>query len=128
MLRLLLDELRLKENTMPEKRTTPRKKFNMYMRILNDDTEEILGHMVEVSAIGLRMETVGSLPLEKDYYLRIEITPDLGSMPFIVFIARTKWCKMDAIQPNLFQVGFEIIEMMPEDREVFLRIMQKYAG
>ncbi|MBN8654522.1 MAG: PilZ domain-containing protein [Anaerolineae bacterium] len=113
---------------MPEKRTTPRKKFNMYMRILNDDTEEILGHMVEVSAIGLRMETVGSLPLEKDYYLRIEITPDLGSMPFIVFIARTKWCKMDAIQPNLFQVGFEIIEMMPEDREVFLRIMQKYAG
>jgi PilZ domain len=112
---------------MPEKRTTPRKKFNLYMRILNDDTEEILGHMVEVSAIGLRMETVGPLPLGKDYYLRIELTPDLGPMPFIVFIARTKWCRMDAIQPNLFQVGFEIIEIMPEDRQAFLRIMQKYA-
>ena len=97
------------------------------MRILNDDTEEILGHMVEVSAIGLRMETVGPLPLGKDYYLRIELTPDLGPMPFIVFIARTKWCKMDAIQPNLFQVGFEIIEIVPEDRQAFLRIMQKYA-
>lgn len=112
---------------MPEKRTTPRKKFNMYMRILNDDTEEILGHMVEVSAIGLRMETVGPLPLGKDYYLRIELTPDLGPMPFIVFIARTKWCKMDTIQPNLFQVGFEIIEIVPEDREAFLRIIQKYT-
>lgn len=113
---------------MPEKRTTPRKKFNMYMRILNDDNAEILGHMVEVSAIGLRMETVGPLPLNKDYYLRIELTPDLGPMPFIVFIARTKWCKMDAIQPNLFQVGFEIIEIVPEDKEAFLRIIQKYTG
>lgn len=113
---------------MPEKRTTPRKKFNLYMRILNDDTEEILGHMVEVSAIGLRMETVGPLPLNKDYYLRIELTPDLGPMPFIVFIARSKWCKMDVIQPNLFQVGFEIIEIVPEDREAFLRIIQKFTA
>jgi hypothetical protein len=24
-------------------------------------------------------------------------------------------------------VGFEIIEIMPEDRQAFLRIMQKYA-
>jgi len=113
---------------MPEKRTTPRKKFDLYMRVLNDDTAEILGHMVEVSSIGLRLETVGPLPLGKDYYLRIELTPDLGPMPFIVFIARTKWCKMDAIQPNLFQVGFEIIEIVPEDRQAFLRIMQKYAA
>jgi hypothetical protein len=113
---------------MPEKRTVPRKKFNMYMRVLNDDTGEILGHMVEVSRTGLRLETVGPQPLEKDFYLRIDLTPDLGPMPFIVFIARTKWCKMDTIQPNLFQVGFEIIEIVPEDKEAFLRIIQKYAA
>ena len=114
---------------MPEKRTVPRKKFNMYMRGLNDDTGEILGHMVEVSKSGLRLETVGPLPVGKDYYLRIELTPDLGApMPFIVFIAGSKWCKMDAIQPNLFQVGFEIVEMVPEDTEVFLRIIQKYSA
>lgn len=112
---------------MPEKRTTPRKKFDMHMVVYNDDTGEILGHMVEVSSTGLRLETVGPLPLEKDFYLRIEMTPDLGPMLFIVFIARIKWCRMDVIQPNLFQVGFEIIEIVPEDREAFLRIMQKYT-
>ena len=112
---------------MPEKRTTPRKKFNMYMRVLDDDTGEILGHMVEVSAIGLRLETVGPLPVSKDYYLRIELTPDLGDTAFTIFVARSKWCKIDAIQPNLYQVGFEIIEIMPEDKQIFLRIIQKYA-
>ena len=73
---------------MPEKRTVPRKKFNLYMRVLNDDTGEILGHMVEISSTGLRLETVGPLPTNVDYYLRIELTPDLGSMPFIIFVAR----------------------------------------
>jgi hypothetical protein len=113
---------------MAEKRTVPRKNFSFYMRVLNDDTEEILGHMVEVSAIGLRLETVGPLPINKDYYLRLELTPDLGDMPYIVFIARSKWCRIDNIQPNLFRVGFELVEIMPEDKQIFLRIMAKFGS
>ncbi|MBL8103382.1 MAG: PilZ domain-containing protein [Anaerolineales bacterium] len=113
---------------MAEKRTVPRKNFSFYMRVLNDDTEEILGHMVEVSPIGLRLETVGPLPINTDYYLRLELTPDLGNLPYIVFIARSKWCKIDNIQPNLFRVGFQIIEIMPEDKEIFLRILAKFGS
>lgn len=113
---------------MPERRTTPRKIFSFYMRVLNDDTQEIIGHMVEVGAIGLRLETVGPLPINKDFYLRLELTPDLGDMPYIVFIARSIWCKIDVIQPNLFHVGFEIIEIMPEDREIFLKILAKFGS
>ncbi len=84
--------------------------------------------MVEVSAIGLRLETVGPLPINKDYYLRLELTPDLGDLPYIVFIARTKWCKIDNIQPNLFRVGFSIVEIMPEDKEIFFRILAKFGS
>lgn len=112
---------------MPERRTIPRKNFSFYMRVLNDDTQEILGHMVEVSAVGLRLETVEPQPINRDYYLRLELTPDLGDLPYIVFIARSKWCKIDDIQPNLYRVGFQIIEIMPEDREIFLRILAKFG-
>jgi PilZ domain len=113
---------------MPERRTTPRKKFSFYMSVLDDDTQEILGHMVELSAIGLQLETTVPLPLQKDYYLRLELTSDLGDRPIIVFIARTKWCKMDVIEPNLYHVGFEIVEIMPDDRQIFMRILAKYAS
>jgi len=97
------------------------------MRVLNDDTQEILGHMVEVSAIGLQLETTVALPLQKDYYLRLELTPDLADRPFMIFIARTKWCKMDVIEPNLYHVGFQVVEIMPDDREIFLHIVAKYG-
>lgn len=112
---------------MPERRTAPRKKFSFYMRVLNDDTQQILGHMVEISQNGLRLETVGALPLDKEYYLRLELTPDVGDVPYIVFVARTKWCKIDEIQPNLYRVGFEIVEILPEDRQIFQRLLEKYA-
>ncbi|HNN13452.1 MAG TPA: hypothetical protein PKL78_07835 [Anaerolineales bacterium] len=84
--------------------------------------------MVEVGAIGLRLETVGPLPLNKDFYMRLELTPDLGAVPYIVFLARSKWCKIDHIQPNLFHVGFELIEILPDDMEIFLRILQKFGS
>ncbi len=112
---------------MPEKRTVPRKKFNMYLRVLDDDTGETFGHMVEVSMTGFRLETETPHEAGKDFYLRIELTPDIGPMPYIVFIAQSRWCKMDLIQPNLFQVGFELVEIHPDDRQAFMRIMEKYG-
>jgi hypothetical protein len=97
------------------------------MRVLDDDTQEILGHMVEVGAQGLQLETTVPLPLQKDYYLRLELTPELGNKPYIVFIARTRWCKMDVIEPNLYHVGFGISEIMPDDKQIFLRVLAKYG-
>jgi hypothetical protein len=112
---------------MPERRTSPRKKFSFYMRVLDDDTREILGHMVEVGALGLQLETTVPLPLQKDYYLRLELTPELADRPFIIFIARSKWCKIDEIEPNLYRVGFEIVEIMPDDKQIFMGILARYG-
>jgi len=122
-----ISEISESRGDMAERRTTPRKKFSIYMRVLNDDTAEILGHMIEVSAIGFRLETVGPLPIKKDYYLRLELTPDLGDVPYIVFIGQTRWCKIDEIQPNLYHVGFELKEIMPEDKPIFLRVLEKFG-
>jgi hypothetical protein len=113
---------------MPERRTVPRKKFDLYLRVMNDDTQEQLGHMVEVSSTGLQLETSASLMLERDYYLRLELTPELADRPYIVFIARSKWCKTDDIQPNLYRVGFAIAEILPEDQQIFVNIVRKYGS
>jgi hypothetical protein len=112
---------------MAERRTIPRKKFGYYLRILDDDTQEILGHMVECSETGFQLDTTVPHPTEKDYYLRVELTPDLADRPFIIFIGRTIWCKMDEIEPNLYHVGFKMMEIMPDDNEIFLTILKKFS-
>lgn len=97
------------------------------MRVLNDDTQELLGHMVEISSVGLKLETIAPLPIDKDYYLRLELTADLADLPYIVLIARTKWCEQDTIELTLYRVGFELVEIMPEDRDIFVRILEKFG-
>ncbi len=113
---------------MPERRTVPRKKFVLYLRVMDDDSQEQLGHMVEVSAVGLQLETSAPILIERDYYLRLELTAELADRPYIVFVARSKWCKTDDIQPNLYRVGFAIREILPEDKEIFLNLVQKYGS
>jgi hypothetical protein len=113
---------------MPERRTTPRKKFDYYMRVVDDDTQKMLGHMVQVSAIGLQLETTTQLPLQKDFYLRLELTAELADRPYIVFLAQSKWCKIDDIHPNLYHVGFAIVEIMPDDQQIILSIIDKYGS
>jgi len=112
---------------MPERRTTPRKKFDYYLRIVDDDTQELLGHLVEVSSKGFQLDRSTPLPVDKEYYLRVELTPDLGNRPFIVFIGRTKWCNMDDLVPNVYHVGIQMMEIVPEDREIFLNIVAKFG-
>lgn len=112
---------------MPERRTTPRKKFDYYLRVVDDDTDEILGHMVEVSPTGFQLDTIVPRQTEKDYYLRVELTSDLGDRPFIIFVGRSKWCKMDVYEPNLYHVGFQMMEIMPDDKQIFLDILKKFG-
>lgn len=113
---------------MSEKRTVPRKKFEYYMRVDDDDSQKILGHMVQVSASGLQIETTAPLPLQRDYHLRLELTAELAPHPFIIFLARTKWCRTDDIHPNLYHVGFQIIEISEEDQGIILNIIKKYGS
>lgn len=113
---------------MSERRTVPRKKFEYYMRVDDDEKGKILGHMVQVSASGLQLETTAPLPLQKDYSLRLELTAELAAHPFIVFRACTKWCRTDEIHPNVYHVGFEVTEISEEDHEIIMNIIKRYGS
>jgi len=40
---------------------------------------------------------------------------------------RTKWCKTDDIMPNLYRVGFEIVNISPHDQEIYQRLLEMYG-
>ncbi len=112
---------------MRERRHTQRKKFGFYMRVLNDENEETVGHLVDISADGLQLETTASLPMGKVFHLHMELTPDVSDKLFMFFSARPRWIKPDEIMPNLFKVGFEITHIEPHDREIYQRLMEIYG-
>ena len=112
---------------MPERRHIQRKKFDFYMSVLDDETEQIVGHLVEVSQGGFRLETSLPLPLEKEFHLHMELTPEVSDQLFMFFAGKTKWCRPDSVMPNMCHVGFEITTISPHDREIYQRLVDTYG-
>lgn len=112
---------------MVERRHTIRKRFGFYMPILDEETGGIIGHLVEVSVDGLRLETPAPLAPGQEFHMNMELTPDISDSLFMSITARSIWCKPDNITPNLYQVGFQITNISDHDREIYSRLMEKYC-
>ena len=113
---------------MAEKRKLTRHEFTYYMPVADSLTKQLVGHLTDISTGGFRLDSVRQIPPEQDLRLQIQLTPDVADKEFMVFIARCKWCCPDRIDPNTYNVGFQIINMSPADRVIFQRMCEKYGS
>src|SRR5512141_2325801 len=117
-----------KKDASIERRRRERRTFSHYMRLMHENTGELIGHLVDISAEGFRIESVRAVPVYRDFPIRIELPRDITEKPYMVFIARCKWCRPDRIDPTLFDAGFEIAQMTPSDSEIFRHIFERYGS
>jgi hypothetical protein len=112
---------------MAEKRKVGRRDFTYYMQVTNDVTKELIGYLSDISTGGFKLDSQKQITPGQDFRMRIELTPEIADKNVMVFIARSKWCHHDYIDPNSFNVGFEIINMSPSDAVIFQRMFDKYG-
>jgi len=117
-----------KKDIPRERRTRERRTFSHYMRLMNENTGELVGHLVNISPEGFRIESRKEIPLNTDYPLRIELPADITSKLVMVFIARSKWCHPDRIDPTLFDTGFQVVDMTPSDMQIFKLLFERYGS
>jgi len=112
---------------MDERRNLDRKDFSYYMRLIDNDTQELVGHLVDISSGGFKLDSQNPIPINKDYRFRMDLTSEVASKPSMVFVARSKWCEVDPLDPLLYNVGFQLVNISPGDVEIFNRMMEKYG-
>jgi hypothetical protein len=112
---------------MAEKRKVGRRDFTYYMQVTNDVTKELIGYLSDISTGGFKLDSQKQITPGQDFRMRIELTPEIADKNVMVFIARSKWCHHDYIDPNSFNVGIEIINMSPSDAVIFQRMFDKYG-
>jgi len=112
---------------MDERRNMERKDFSYYMRLVDNDTQNLLGHLVDISSGGFKVDSQTPIPINKDFRLRMDLTADIADKPAMVFVARSKWCQVDPLDPFIYNVGFQLINISPADLEIINRMMEKYG-
>jgi hypothetical protein len=118
----------MSEPSIQDRRKYKRRSLAYYMLVVDAGTQETVGHLVDITPDGFLMDCPKSIPLEKDFRLRLDTMPDVADKSYITFTARSKWCLPDVVEPYLFDVGFKITSITPHDAEIVRRIADKYAS
>jgi Tfp pilus assembly protein PilZ len=113
---------------MADKRKINRRDFTYYMQVTDDSTKQLIGYLSDISTGGFRLDTPKQIAAGQDFRLHIELTADIADKTSMVFIARSKWCRPDHVDPNTYNVGFEIVNMSPGDMLIFQRMFDKYGS
>jgi len=62
-----------------------------------------------------------------DLRLRIDQTGAISNKSYLVFTARAKWCQRDRFDPIMYNVGFQLVGMSPEDYKIFVKMFHTYG-
>jgi hypothetical protein len=123
-----------KQPEKPESKPAPvkpkrpeRKDFSYYMQLFDLETQELVGHLADISSGGFKLDSPNPIPPEKEIRFRMDLTSEVANKPFMAFIARSKWCKVDPLDPFCYNVGFQLVRISPEDNEIFNRMIEKYG-
>jgi len=112
---------------MPERRKMVRRSFSYYMRMMDDRSGVLVGHLTEISTGGFKLDSQKPIPVNQDFNLRIELPNEIANKTFMVFSARSRWCEHDHVDPTSYNVGFQIVNITPGDFEIFARMFEKYG-
>ena len=110
-----------------ERRQLSRRNFSYYMRVMDDADGKLIGHFSDISTGGFKMDSTRPLSINKDYRLRIDQTGEISNKSYIIFTARARWCSVDSFDPNLFNVGFQIVTMSSGDYDIFVKMFSTYG-
>ncbi len=118
----------MNQPSMEDRRKFKRLNLVFYMLIVDADTQETFGHLIDITPDGFLMDSTKELLPEQEFRLRVDTTPDILEKKFITLTARCKWCLPDGIEPNLYDAGFQITEIASEDAVILRRIADTYAS
>lgn len=112
---------------LDNRRINPRRKFGYYMRVIENSTSEVIGYLTNISTRGFRLDCVKPLPVNKEVVMRLDLTPDISERTSIIFVARCRWSHLDPYDPTSVVEGYQVINISPQDEEIFNRIVEKYG-
>jgi hypothetical protein len=94
---------------------------------MDEATGKLIGHLSDIGTGGFKVDSNQLLPLNVDFRLRIDQIGEISNKMCLIFKARAMWCRHDLFDPNMYNVGFKIVDMTPGDHDIFMKMFNKYG-
>ena len=104
-----------------------RKEFVYYMQVIDYDTKSLAGHLSDISTGGFKLDCQNPVPVNKEFHFTIKLTNEISNKTSILFTARCRWCKVDPFDPYIYNAGFQLVQISPQDLDIFAQMMENYG-
>jgi hypothetical protein len=110
----------------PDKRVLKRRHLIYYLSVIDRTTQELIGHLVDITPDGIMLIVEKPLPVDVDYLLQILLPQEINGQESLDLDARAVWCRPD-VNPSLYGMGFQISEVTPEDIRLIMKTIQDFG-
>ena len=111
---------------MDERRHLPRKYLIIYSRVFERTLGKMLGYLADLSLDGAMIISEDRMTLGEMLELRLDLPdPQHFSTHNLYLSARVVRCDVD-ISPSFYNIGFEFLDVTPEQKSVFAKMMEVY--
>jgi hypothetical protein len=93
-----------------EQRKLKRWYLVMYLRVYDQDTQELLGHIVDINKDGIRLVSDKPIAPNRTFRLWLDVPRESSSHRRIFLEAESLWCGRD-INPDFYDTGFRILNI-----------------
>ena len=112
---------------MSENRKEERENLKAFTPVFRLHPRSVLGYIEDLTLRGAMVIGEKDVEVGKQMTLSIEFPGSLPELshPNIVLPARVAWCRKEATT-NYFMVGFEFVDLSPENQEIIEILLQRY--
>ena len=113
-------------NPGPGKRSLKRRHLIYYLRVFDRNTNQLLGHLVDVTKEGAKLISESPIAVNKRFKLRMVLPSEIFGREHLDFEAESLWSSPD-INPDFQATGFRLIDMDARDMLVIARLINEYG-
>ncbi len=99
---------------MAEYRTKKRRHLLYYLTVIDGETEEPVGFLVDITTNGLMIMSDAPIETEKFFHLKILLQTELTEKEYLNFDAVSKR-SVKGVNSDFYDTGFELIDLTRED-------------
>ena len=111
---------------MEERRSEDRRHLYYYSRVFDESTQAMAGRLVDISTAGMMLVSEKPINNKTHFSFRLILPKAIEGKKELHLEAQGRWSKR-AVNPDLYDNGFELLNVTPKTAETIERLIQSTA-
>lgn len=99
--------------SMNNKRHSKRWDLILYLRVFDQETQNLIGHVVDITTEGMKVISDNRIPVGQVFNVWLDVPQEDGERKRISLQARSLWSER-ATNPDFYDTGFHLVNPTPE--------------